>query len=107
MRYLFRMSTRKVIRAKKKFIVVAYDVTDNKRRRKVVKILEKAGNRINFSVFECMVTDLQFARLQKELLDVIDSKEDRIVYYPICMKCYTKTVYQFPKLPSFDMVKVV
>ncbi len=101
------MSKRKVIRAKKNLIVIAYDVTDNKRRRKVVKILENVGNRINYSVFECMVTDLQFARLQKELAEVINSKEDKIVYYPICMKCYAKTVYQFPKLPSFDMVKVV
>ena len=101
------MSTRNVIRAKKNFVVVAYDVTDNKRRKKVVKILEKVGSRINYSVFECMVTELQFKRLQKDLLEVIDAKEDKIVYYPICLKCYAKLIYQFPTTPSFEKVKVV
>ena len=87
--------------------MVAYDVTDNKRRRKVVKILEQVGTRINFSVFECMVTELQYRHLRNDLLEVIDSAEDKIVYYPICLKCYEKLIYQFPKIPAFDTVKVV
>ena len=53
-----------VMRAKKNFIVVAYDVADDRRRSHVVKLLEKVGVRINFSVFECLLTDTQFTKLQ-------------------------------------------
>lgn len=99
--------TRKPIRAKKKFVVIAYDVTSTKRRNKVVKILEKAGSRINYSVFECMLTDLQFKRIRDDIAKVIDINEDRIVYYPICLKCYSKLIYQLPQPTSFDIVKAV
>lgn len=45
------------MRAKKNFIVVAYDVSDDRRRSHVVKLLEKVGIRVNYSVFECMLSD--------------------------------------------------
>ena len=98
---------RKPIRAKKKFVVIAYDITSSKRRNKVMKILDKAGSRINFSVFECMLTDLQFKRVRKEIMDVIDTTEDKVIFYPICLKCYSKLIYQLPSAPSFEVVKVV
>lgn len=100
-------STRKPIRAKKKFVVIAYDITTTKRRNKIVKILEKAGTRINYSVFECMITDPQFKRIQKDIEKIIDKDEDRVVYYPICMKCYSKLIYQLPQSPAIDLIKVV
>lgn len=83
-----------VMRAKKNFIVVAYDVADDRRRSHVVKLLEKVGVRINFSVFECLLTDTQFTKLQYEISQKIKAKKDIVVYYPICIDCYTKIVYQ-------------
>jgi CRISPR-associated protein Cas2 len=53
------------MRAKKNFVIVAYDVADDRRRSHVVKLLEKVGVRINYSVFECMLTDSQFEKLQE------------------------------------------
>ena len=47
------------MKARKTLCVVAYDISDDKRRLKVVKILEKSGIRINYSVFECMLTRTQ------------------------------------------------
>ncbi len=44
----------------KHFYVVAYDIADDRRRSKVVKVLEAIGHRVNFSVFECMLTDIQY-----------------------------------------------
>jgi CRISPR-associated protein Cas2 len=86
------------MRAKKNFYVIAYDVTNDKRRKKVVKLLEKFGKRSNYSVFECMVTDSQLAIIRKSLLAIIDTKDcDSIAFYPICLNCYSKIFYYPPK----------
>lgn len=81
-------------RAKKLFCVVAYDIADDRRRLRVVKILEKYGVRANFSVFECMFTESQFLKVQQSLKERMKEREDTIVYYTICVNCYTKIVYQ-------------
>lgn len=83
-----------VVRAKKIFCVVAYDISDDKRRMKVVKTMEKLGVRINYSVFECMLTRAQLEMLQKEIASLINKKEDTVVYYPICVQCFSKIIYQ-------------
>ncbi|WP_308549443.1 CRISPR-associated endonuclease Cas2 [uncultured Parabacteroides sp.] len=95
------------MRAKKNFVIVAYDVADDRRRSHVVKLLEKVGVRINYSVFECMLTDSQFEKLQVNIGAKIDSREDRIVYYPIYVGCYTKIVYQPERKSKYVRVTVV
>ena len=37
--------------------LVSYDISDDKRRRKVCKILEGYGYRVQYSVFECDLDD--------------------------------------------------
>ena len=96
-----------VMRTKKNFIVVAYDIADDLRRSHVIKLLEKVGVRINFSVFECLLTNRQFNQLQREISQEIKAKEDIVVYYPICMDCYTKIVYQPKQKRTFEKVSVV
>lgn len=76
------------------FCIVAYDVADTRRRNKLVKIIEKYGIRINYSVFECMFTAAQFQKIQEKTHALMNEKEDRIVYYPICLDCYAKIRYQ-------------
>lgn len=95
------------MRAKKNFIVVAYDVADDRRRAKVVKILERIGVRVNFSVFECMLTDSQYRKVKTALEKVICFKEDRIIYYPICVDCYAKIVYQPANTMKYERVVVI
>lgn len=75
---------------KKQFYVVAYDVSDDKRRAKVVKVLLKYGKRINLSVFECMLSDSQFRNLKEAIMKVSDRKNDHILVYPICLNCFAK-----------------
>lgn len=94
-------------RNSKRLIVVAYDISNDRRRAKVVKILEKVGVRVNFSVFECMLTSKQYESLQKDLLQVISLKEDTVVYYPICMDCYSLIVYQPRKRETYPIVRVI
>lgn len=81
------------MRARKRFVVIAYDITDNRRRSKVADKILQYGGRINLSVFECMLTDSQLAALQADLSKLTDIKTDKIALYTLCMDCYTKIVY--------------
>ena len=47
--------------------VVSYDIQSDKIRRKLAKLLEGYGVRIQFSVFECNLTDKKFKKLYKEI----------------------------------------
>lgn len=94
-------------RAKRIFCVIAYDISDDRRRNRVVKFLEKYGTRINFSVYECMFTQGQFKRIQEAILKNINLAEDIVVYYPICLDCYTRIVYQQGKDQRIDTVLMV
>lgn len=81
------------MRARKRFVVIAYDITDNRRRTKVADKILQYGGRINLSVFECMLTDSQLASLQADLSKLIDGKTDKIALYCLCVDCYTKITY--------------
>ncbi|WP_106829885.1 CRISPR-associated endonuclease Cas2 [Parabacteroides pacaensis] len=96
-----------MVRAKRLFCIVAYDIRDDKRRNKVSKILEKYGVRINFSVFECLFTDSQYIKVRSQIEIKINSEEDSLVYYPICVNCFTKIVYQPKRKQSVEVVTVV
>ena len=66
---------------------VAYDITDDKRRNRVAKILKDFGTRIQYSVFECDTDRRALLRLQSRLENVIDSSEDTITFYHLCATC--------------------
>lgn len=95
------------MRAKKNFIVVAYDVSNDRRRSHVVKLLEKVGIRVNYSVFECMLSDSQYEKLRYNIATQIDAREDSVIYYPICLDCYAKIIYQSSRKLKYEKVRVV
>lgn len=78
------------MRARKLFYVVSYDVANNKRRYQVSTMLEKVGLRVNYSVFECMLTERQLA---EQITKVIKLKEDTVIFYPLCVNCFSKIRY--------------
>ena len=66
---------------------VAYDITNDKRRNRVAKILKDFGTRIQYSVFECDTDRRALLRLQSRLEKVINLKEDTITFYHLCAAC--------------------
>ena len=66
---------------------VAYDITNDKRRNRVAKILQDFGTRIQYSVFECDTDRRALLRLQSRLEKVINLKEDTITFYHLCAAC--------------------
>jgi CRISPR-associated protein Cas2 len=69
------------------FMLVSYDICDPKRLPKVAKLLEGYGNRVQYSVFECILTERQFRELQRRLLRLIRLEEDSVRFYRLCESC--------------------
>jgi CRISPR-associated protein Cas2 len=74
----------------KQFMVVAYDIADNRRRSKIAKVLEQYGIRCNESVFECLLTEARIEKMKQQLQKLADSSEDSILYYYLCLPCVMK-----------------
>ncbi|KAB2318058.1 CRISPR-associated endonuclease Cas2 [Betaproteobacteria bacterium SCN1] len=69
-------------------IIVTYDVSTEtsagrKRLRRVAKACERIGQRVQKSVFECSVNEMQFEQLERELLSEIDLEQDNLRFYRI------------------------
>lgn len=68
------------------YILVTYDVdtTDKagqRRLRRVAKACLDYGQRVQNSVFECELTDVQFCILKERINDIIDNSLDSIRFY--------------------------
>lgn len=95
------------MRAVKKLLIIAFDISLAKSRRIVVSLLLKYGKRINKSVFECMMTDGQSKEVKKQL-QRFSAKGDCIVIIPICLNCYAKMeLLNADKTDTVDVVKLL
>lgn len=65
----------------RKRYVVAYDISQAKRRRKVERFLCEFGYRMQYSVFEIIATPSQKASLQQKLTRAIDPTTDALNFY--------------------------
>lgn len=76
------------------FVVISYDIPDNKRRLKVAKtLLDFGGERVQLSVFECYATSRNLDRLRERLQRLIVAEEDSIRFYLLCETCKPKALY--------------
>lgn len=76
-------------------MLITYDVSTvsgsgQKRLRKVAKVCQNYGQRVQNSVFECIVDAAQFRALKYELEDIIDQKEDSLRFYQLGNNYKTK-----------------
>lgn len=67
-------------------VLVSYDVRTSepggaKRLRRVAKVCRNFGQRVQFSVFECLVDPAQWTRLRQALIDEIDLEADSLRFY--------------------------
>lgn len=67
-------------------VIVTYDVSTEtsagrKRLRRVAKICEGVGQRVQKSVFECKVNAMQYEELERRLVSEIDNDEDNLRFY--------------------------
>lgn len=94
-------------------IIVTYDVSTEtaagrKRLRRVAKLCERTGQRVQKSVFECNVNQMQCEELERQLLAEIDEKEDNLRLYRLIepVELYVKEYGNF-RAVDFDGPLVV
>ena len=67
-------------------VLITYDVNTKtaqgiRRLSRVAKVCMNYGQRVQNSVFECLVDSTQFAMMKKQLWDIIDLERDSVRYY--------------------------
>jgi CRISPR-associated protein Cas2 len=68
------------------FVLLSYDVATKdsggaRRLRRVAKACQDFGQRVQYSVFECIVDPAQWAVLRQGLIDIIDPEKDSLRFY--------------------------
>lgn len=87
-------------------VLVAYDVNveskaGRRRLRRVAKICVNYGQRVQNSVFECLVAPAQLVELKAALFKEIDPKLDSLRYYQLG-KNWRNRVEHVGAKPTFD-----
>ena len=67
-------------------VLVSYDVSTSsaggaKRLRRIAKVCKDYGQRVQFSVFECIVDPAQWALMRNKLIKIMDEKHDSLRFY--------------------------
>mgnify|MGYP001613998057 FL=1 len=69
------------------FYLVSYDIPDTKRRTKLAKTLEDFGDRVQYSVFECILDNKLLDKMVKRIHKIAKAEDDSIRIYSICANC--------------------
>ena len=76
------------------FVIVSYDVVDDKRRLKMAQaLLDFGAERVQRSVFECYIEPRQWERLQGRLRRWLNAEEDSVRFYVLCESCRPRAEY--------------
>ena len=87
-------------------VLVSYDVSTidsagQRRLRRVAKLCKNYGQRVQYSVFECLLDPAQWTRLREKLENEIDPSEDSLRFYFLGAN-WQKRVDHVGAKPSFD-----
>lgn len=87
-------------------VLITYDVNTEdaagrKRLRRVAKHCVNYGQRVQNSVFECLVDPAQYKLLQAKLLEVIDPAKDSLSFYQLGNK-YQNKIEHFGVKASYE-----
>jgi CRISPR-associated protein Cas2 len=87
-------------------IIATYDVSTEtpqgrRRLRRVAKVCERVGQRVQKSVFECRLNQMQYEELERALLAEIDLDEDNLRFYRLA-EPYDMRVKQYGVFRSVD-----
>jgi len=72
------------------FVLISYDIAEDKTRTKLAHKLRDFGPRVQYSVFEAEITEDERKRLHALLEKVQLGPEDSIRVYEICQACIGK-----------------
>lgn len=71
------------------FVVVAYDIANDRRRMRVHALLLRYGTAVQESVFECVLIARDLRRLRARLQATVHPRHDSVRIYRLCRDCVT------------------
>lgn len=60
--------------------LIAYDISDDMRLRKVLRLMKGYGTRLQYSVFLCDLSRMEFLRWLADIHQVVELDEDSVVH---------------------------
>ncbi|MFV9692060.1 MAG: CRISPR-associated endonuclease Cas2 [Desulfobacteria bacterium] len=69
------------------FYLVSYDIPDDKRRTKLAKTIKDFGDRVQYSVFECIIEKDLLDKMVARISEIIDKGDDSVRIYTLCANC--------------------
>ena len=73
-------------------VVAAYDVVDDRRRAHVSACLQRWGNRLQYSVFLCVLEPRDLEELVERIAGIIDLDTDSFIVLRQCADCWGKII---------------
>ncbi len=70
-----------------RFWIACYDVRDARRLRRVARVMERFGVRVQKSVFECWVTEASLEQMREAVTAEMKEGEDSLRLYTACATC--------------------
>ena len=91
--------------------VICYDVTDDRRRRRLADCLDGYGDRVQYSVFEGVLERSLYEELLNDVRAIIDEADDGVLIYAICGSCSKRRTAigqsETEELPGSEIVFIV
>ena len=72
------------------FVLVTYDIRDNKRLYRMHNFLKNYGVPVQYSVFECDLDTARLGDLKNKALEIMDPAKDGLLIYRVCRDCRKK-----------------
>ncbi|SNB65427.1 CRISPR-associated endonuclease Cas2 [Thermoflexus hugenholtzii] len=69
------------------YLVVAYDIPDDRRRLRLSRVLWGMLDRVQKSVFEGELEERLVDRLEERIRRVVEAREDAVRIYTLCAAC--------------------
>jgi CRISPR-associated protein Cas2 len=67
-------------------VLIAYDIADPKRLRRVARLLQNYGLRAQNSTFELDIGSKDLTKIERSIAEMIDHQEDKVFFYRISDK---------------------
>ena len=72
------------------FILIAYDISNDKRRTKLHNKLLDYGTPVQYSVFECLLDEKAEKEIRQAVKQIIRPRKDHVRFYYLCASCLQK-----------------
>jgi CRISPR-associated protein Cas2 len=87
-------------------LLVCFDISDDKIRLQLVKLLDSYGKRCQFSIFEMNINNTLFIQFKKDLDKIVFEKTDKVFIYPIPEEFGKKILRIGPYLAEEEVIVI-